>query len=93
MQEPRGRSGIVNTALTEQPCDDRRHPHGGRQGLYAGVVGGHILIHDSRKLFGTPAAEFNRGWVGPTQLVDELVEDDRVELIDAAHSLTIWRKV
>jgi predicted O-methyltransferase YrrM len=57
------------------------------------VVGGHILIHDSRKLFGTPAAEFNRGWIGPTQLVDELVEDDRVELIDGAHSLTIWRKV
>jgi predicted O-methyltransferase YrrM len=57
------------------------------------VVGGHILIHDSRKLFGTPAAEFNRGWIGPTQLVDELVEDDRVELIDGVHSLTIWRKV
>jgi MMP 1-O-methyltransferase len=57
------------------------------------VAGGHILIHDSRKLFGTPVTEFNRGWIGPTQLVDELVEDDRVELIDGAHSLTVWRKV
>ena len=53
--------------------------------------GGIILLHDSRRVPGTPAHEFNQGWPGPTRLADELRSDDRVTLIEEAHSLTIWR--
>lgn len=55
-------------------------------------VGGVVLIHDSRRVPGTPDKEFNQGWPGPTQLAEELRQDARVALVEEAHSLTIWRK-
>ena len=55
-------------------------------------AGGVVLIHDSRRVPGTPDTEFNQGWPGPTQLVSELRSDDRVELLEEVYSLTIWRK-
>jgi len=54
---------------------------------------GVILIHDSRRVSGTPAKEYNRGWPGPTRLAGELLEDRRVTLVDEIHSITVWRKV
>ena len=54
--------------------------------------GGFILIHDSRREAGTPDHVFNRGWQGPTLLVDELQEDARVELLEQAFSLSVFRK-
>ncbi len=59
--------------------------------------GGVILLHDSRRLPGTPEGEFARGWPGPTQVAEELRdwqtngEGCPVELIEEAYSLTIWR--
>lgn len=55
-------------------------------------VGGALLIHDSRRLPDMPAEEFHRGWPGPTAVADELRSDPRVELVEEAYSLTIWRK-
>jgi FkbM family methyltransferase len=54
--------------------------------------GGHILLHDSRRLPGTPDHVFNRGWQGPTRLAQELTGDRRVELVDEAFSLSVFRK-
>lgn len=56
------------------------------------VGGGHILIHDSRRLPGAPDHVFNRGWQGPTRLAQELAKDNRVELVDEAFSLSVFRK-
>jgi predicted O-methyltransferase YrrM len=54
--------------------------------------GGHILIHDSRRLPGAPEHVFNRGWQGPTRLAQELGGDSRVELVEEAFSLSVFRK-
>lgn len=53
---------------------------------------GFLLIHDSQRIDGGPASEYNRGWQGPTQLATELLADPRVHLVEAVHSLTIWQK-
>lgn len=55
-------------------------------------VGGVVLLHDSRRLPDMPAAEFHRGWPGPTQVADDLRNDARAELVEEVHSLTVWRK-
>lgn len=55
-------------------------------------IGGIILFHDSRKEAGTPKDTFNRGWSGPTQLVQELSSNNRVKLIDETYSITVWEK-
>jgi len=56
------------------------------------VKGGHILIHDSRRLAGAPDHVFNRGWQGPTRLAQELAGDRRVELVEEVFSLSVFRK-
>lgn len=56
-------------------------------------VGGVLLLHDSRRLPDKPAAEFHRGWPGPTQVANDLRTDARVELVEEIHSLTAWRKL
>lgn len=61
------------------------YPHVSKNGV--------ILLHDSRKEKDTPIDTFNRGWTGPTKLAKELVSDKRVELIDKAFSITVWRKI
>ena len=55
-------------------------------------VGGLLLLHDSRRLPKMPKAEFHRGWPGPTRVANALRKDERVELIEEAYSLTVWRK-
>jgi predicted O-methyltransferase YrrM len=55
-------------------------------------VGGHILFHDSRKLPGTAADTFDRGWIGPTQFVEELQRERFVDLVETAYSITVFRK-
>lgn len=54
---------------------------------------GIMLLHDSRRMDGTPAGEFNRGWEGPTAVATELAQDERVRMVDAAHSFTVWMRV
>ncbi|HNY79296.1 MAG: FkbM family methyltransferase [Sedimentisphaerales bacterium] len=54
--------------------------------------GGHIVIHDSRRLPDTADHVFNRGWQGPTRLAQELVNDNRLELVEEAFSLSIFKK-
>lgn len=54
--------------------------------------GGFILIHDSCREPGTPEHIFNRGWQGPTRLARELQDDDRIELLEQAFSLSVFRK-
>lgn len=53
---------------------------------------GYILLHDSRKEEGTPADTFNRGWAGPTKFVNELINSDRVVLVNEVFSVTVWQK-
>ncbi len=53
--------------------------------------GGLVLLHDSRRVPGTPDGVFNQGWPGPTRLADELRTDPRVTLVDEAYSLTAWK--
>ena len=53
--------------------------------------GGLVLLHDSRRVPGTPEGEFDQGWPGPTRLADELRTDPRVELVDEVYSLTVWK--
>lgn len=55
--------------------------------------GGYILFHDSRKELGTPIDAFNRGWVGPTKLANELNNLDKVKLSNEAFSITVWQKI
>jgi len=55
--------------------------------------GGLILIHDSRRVPGTPVKEYNRGWPGPTKLAKELQIDRRIALANEVHSITIWQKI
>lgn len=54
------------------------------------VPGGWIALHDSRRLSGSREDKFNRGWQGPTQLAKELRKSDRVKLVDAMGSTTVW---
>jgi len=54
--------------------------------------GGIIFLHDSRREPDAPENEFKRGWQGPTQLAQELGEDQRVALVEEVFSLTVWRK-
>jgi len=53
--------------------------------------GGLVLLHDSRRVPGTPGQVFDQGWPGPTRLADELRVDPRVTLVDEVYSLTIWK--
>jgi hypothetical protein len=54
--------------------------------------GGTLILHDSRRLEGTPENEFARGWPGPTRLAAELTSHDCVELEQEVFSMTIWRR-
>jgi len=53
--------------------------------------GGLIVLHDSRRLPGTPKDQYAQGWPGPTQLALELSSDPRVAAYAMAYSLTVWR--
>lgn len=53
---------------------------------------GYILFHDSRKEKDTPPDTFNRGWAGPTKLVEELKSSNKVTLVNEAFSVTVWQK-
>jgi len=55
--------------------------------------GGYMLFHDSRRREGTPDGSYDKGWPGPTRLVNELMSDSRVEFIESAESLSVFRKV
>jgi len=55
--------------------------------------GGILMLHDARRVPGTPEKEFNQGWPGPTAVADELRSDPRVKLVEEVHSLVVWRKV
>ena len=39
-----------------------------------------------------PADTFNRGWAGPTKFVNELINSDRVVLVNEVFSVTVWQK-
>jgi predicted O-methyltransferase YrrM len=54
--------------------------------------GGIIILHDSRKIPGTPDNVYSRGHVGPTRLADELRSSTEVTLVEECGSMTIWRK-
>jgi hypothetical protein len=56
-------------------------------------LNGYILIHDSRRLEGEAEEKYNRGWQGPTQLATELLQNNKVRLVEEAFSLTVWQKV
>ena len=55
--------------------------------------GGKLLIHDSRRIEGTPSAEWALGWPGPTRLAQELRRGSDAKLIEEVDSLTIWEKL
>ncbi len=55
--------------------------------------GGFILLHDSRKVPGSPPEAFDRGWAGPTRLVDELSSDPRVTFVESAFSVSVLQKL
>jgi cephalosporin hydroxylase len=55
--------------------------------------GGLLVLHDSRRVEGTPAGVYNQGWEGPTQVALNLLNDERVTLIDECWSMTAWRKL
>jgi hypothetical protein len=52
-----------------------------------------LVLHDSRRVEGTPAGVYNQGWEGPTQVALNLLNDERVTLIDECWSMTAWRKL
>lgn len=55
--------------------------------------GGFILLHDSRRVKGTPDEEFALGWPGPTKLASELKRGSKVKLVDEVESITVWEKL
>ncbi len=54
---------------------------------------GFILFHDSCRTKGTSEGTYDKGWPGPTRLVEELMSDPRVEFVEAAESLSVFRKL
>lgn len=54
--------------------------------------GGVIFFHDSRRPIDEPGAHYKFGWPGPSQLIRELRQDERVREIDSAYSITVFEK-
>lgn len=54
--------------------------------------GGVIFFHDSRRPVDEPGAHYKFGWPGPSQLIRELRQDERVREIDSAYSITVFEK-
>lgn len=51
-------------------------------------IGGIIAFHDSAANRGGPYY-----WPGPSQLADELINDDRLEIIETVHTMTVFKKI
>ncbi len=56
------------------------------------AIGGHIVLHDSRREGTEPDDVFSRGWPGPSRLAADLREHACVALVDEAFSMTVWRR-
>ncbi len=55
--------------------------------------GGFILFHDSQKTPQSDPEKYEKGWPGPTRLVNELKENKSLEYLSPASSLSAFRKI